>query len=113
MPQVLNELAPGLPELMGGSADLTPSNLTNLKCSGDYQVRRPCAFLRSSSHSPCAKCMDCVVESGSNHLGLWPQAAGSPLGSPAGRYIRFGVREHAMAAICNGMAAHGGLVTKD
>lgn len=26
------------------------------------------------------------------------------------RYIRFGVREHGMAAICNGMAAHGGFI---
>jgi transketolase len=65
----LNDLAPGLPELMGGSADLTPSNLTLLKCSGDFQK-----------------------------------------GTPAGRYIRFGVREHGMAAICNGIAAHGGLI---
>jgi len=30
--------------------------------------------------------------------------------TPGGRYIRFGVREHAMAAICNGMAAYGGLL---
>ncbi len=29
--------------------------------------------------------------------------------TPAGRYIRFGVREHAMAAICNGLFAHGGV----
>ena len=34
---MLNALAPVLPEIMGGSADLTPSNLTNLKCSGDFQ----------------------------------------------------------------------------
>ena len=30
--------------------------------------------------------------------------------TPNGRYIRFGVREHAMAAICNGMYAYGGIV---
>jgi transketolase len=65
---VLNGVAGGLPELMGGSADLTPSNLTNLTCSGDFQAD-----------------------------------------TPAGRYIRFGVREHGMAAICNGMFAHGGV----
>jgi transketolase len=29
--------------------------------------------------------------------------------TPAGRYLRFGVREHAMAAICNGIFAHGGI----
>lgn len=66
--QVLNAIATQLPELMGGSADLTPSNLTNLKCSSDYQAN-----------------------------------------TPNGRYIRFGVREHGMAAICNGMFAHGGV----
>ena len=65
---VLNGIAGSVPEIVGGSADLTPSNLTNLTCSGDFQ------------HS-----------------------------TPAGRYIRFGVREHGMAAICNGMFAHGGV----
>lgn len=66
--EVLNTLAANLPEIFGGSADLTPSNLTSLKCSGDFQRD-----------------------------------------SPAGRYVRFGVREHAMAAICNGLYAHGGM----
>lgn len=66
--EVLNALALTIPELMGGSADLTPSNLTFLKCSGDFQHK-----------------------------------------TPAGRYIRFGVREHGMAAICNGLFAHGGI----
>ena len=51
---------------MGGSADLTPSNLTALACSGDFQKA-----------------------------------------TPTGRYVRFGVREHAMAGICNGMFAYG------
>jgi transketolase len=32
------------------------------------------------------------------------------LGNPGGRYFRFGVREHGMAAICNGLAAYGGLI---
>ena len=62
----LNALAGDLPELMGGSADLTPSNLTTLKCSGDFQKA-----------------------------------------TPGGRYLRFGVREHGMAAICNGLYAYG------
>ena len=64
----LNALAPHLPEMMGGSADLTPSNGTALKCSGDYQKD-----------------------------------------SRDGRYMRFGIREHAMAAVCNGMFAYGGM----
>lgn len=65
--QVLNACAEQLHELFGGSADLTPSNLTALTCSGDFQKA-----------------------------------------TRAGRYIRFGVREHAMAAVCNGIFAHGG-----
>lgn len=61
----LNAIAPNLPELIGGSADLTHSNLTELKCSGDFQK-----------------------------------------GQYQNRNIRFGVREHGMAAICNGIALH-------
>jgi len=64
----LNAVAPFLPELVGGSADLTPSCLTSLACSVDYQK-----------------------------------------GSPEGRHLRFGVREHGMAAICNGLFAYGGM----
>jgi transketolase len=62
----LNKLAPVLPELLGGSADLTHSNLTELKLSGDFQKD-----------------------------------------AYQNRNIHFGVREHAMGAICNGMALHG------
>jgi transketolase len=62
----LNKLAPVLPELIGGSADLTHSNLTELKGFGDFQK-----------------------------------------GAFQNRNIHFGVREHAMGAICNGMALHG------
>lgn len=66
----LNALAPNLPELIGGSADLTHSNLTELHCSGDFQK-----------------------------------------GAYENRNVHFGVREHAMGAICNGMLLHGsGLV---
>ena len=62
----LNAIAGDLPELIGGSADLTPSNLTNLGCTTDFQKD-----------------------------------------TPEGRYLRFGVREHGMAAICNGLFAYG------
>lgn len=66
---VLNALAKEYAEIVGGSADLTPSNNTALKCSCDFTPEHP-----------------------------------------EGRYIRFGVREHAMAAICNGLAAYGGFL---
>ncbi|HIK19321.1 MAG TPA: transketolase [Leptolyngbyaceae cyanobacterium M33_DOE_097] len=62
----LNALAPVIPELIGGSADLTHSNLTYLKVSDSFQK-----------------------------------------GNYGGRNLRFGVREHGMGAICNGMALHG------
>lgn len=64
----LNAVAPHVPELMGGSADLTGSNCSNIKGAGDFQKD-----------------------------------------TPEGIMVRFGVREHAMAAICNGMFAYGGI----
>ena len=62
----LNALAKVLPEIIGGSADLTHSNLTELKGSGNFQK-----------------------------------------GEYENRNVHFGVREHGMGAICNGMALHG------
>jgi transketolase len=65
----LNALLPVIPEMVGGSADLTGSNNTKIR--------------------------------------------GMPVFSadePAGRYIHYGVREHAMAAAMNGMALHRGVV---
>jgi transketolase len=67
----LNKLATVLPELIGGSADLTHSNLTELKGKGDFQ--------KGQYQNP---------------------------------NIHFGVREHAMGAICNGIGLHGsGLIS--
>jgi transketolase len=81
---VLQSLAPVLPELIGGSADLNPSTYTWLKGFGDFQSPR------TSSEG----------EQG---------AVGGEWGY-GGRNIHFGVREHAMGAIANGMALHGGLI---
>ncbi|MFG6103228.1 transketolase [Leptothoe sp. EHU-05/26/07-4] len=61
----LNALAPAVPELVGGSADLAKSNNTLMKISGDFQK-----------------------------------------GAYENRNLRFGVREHGMGAICNGIALH-------
>jgi transketolase len=66
--KVLDALAPRLPTLIGGSADLTPSNNTRPKDAVDVKP-----------------------------------------GDFAGRYIRFGIREHAMGAMLTGMAVHGGV----
>jgi len=71
---VINKIYEAIPELVGGSADLTGSNLTRWKGAVDFQ----------------------------------PPSTG--LGSYAGRYIRFGVREHGMGAILNGMAAYGTII---
>ncbi len=65
----LNEFAPILPELAGGSADLTGSNLT----------------MHATSSAITGD-------------------------DASGNYIYFGVREFGMAAICNGMALHAGLI---
>ncbi len=66
--QVLNALAKVMPNLIGGSADLAPSNNTNLKDMGDFGKA-----------------------------------------NPKGRNFHFGIREHGMGAICNGIMYHGGL----
>jgi transketolase len=66
---VLNSIAPVLPTLIGGSADLCPSTNTLLKGYDDFQKE-----------------------------------------TPTGRNMRFGVREHAMGSILNGMALSGGLI---
>ena len=66
---VIDAIAEALPNLLGGSADLTHSNLTRAKTQ---QPVRP-DFLE-------------------------------------GRYIHYGVREHAMAAAMNGVALHGGFI---
>ena len=79
---VLQQLAPVLGELIGGTADLNPSTLAWLKGCGDFQ-------------DPARRAADIQGAVG----GEWCHA---------GRNIHFGVREHAMAAIANGMALHGG-----
>lgn len=81
---VLQRLAAAIPELVGGSADLNPSTLTWLKGHGDLQ---------SAAHHPDDR----------------QGAVGGEWGY-GGRNIHFGVREHAMGAIANGMALHGGIV---
>lgn len=82
--QALNALAGRVPSLIGGSADLNPSTNTALKNEGDFQ------------HPEVA--------------GAGSQGAVGGVWGYAGRNIHFGVREHAMGAIANGIAAHGGLL---
>ena len=82
--QVLNAIAAKVPGIIGGSADLNPSTNTALKGLGDFQ-------------SPTFKAEDMQGAVG----GGW---------SYAGRNTTYGVREHAMGSISNGLAAHGGLI---
>jgi transketolase len=82
--KVLNAIAPKLPTLIGGSADLNPSTFTVLQNLGDFE-------------SPERECRDSQGSAG----GGW---------SYGGRNLHFGVREHGMAAAINGMAAHGGVI---
>lgn len=65
---IINRLANLIPNLIGGSADLAPSNKTYMSEKGDFSAE-----------------------------------------DRSGRNLHFGVREHAMAAIANGIYAHGGL----
>ncbi|HAV10442.1 MAG TPA: transketolase [Dehalococcoidia bacterium] len=67
--QIINALSPKIRTLIGGSADLSPSNKTSVKGANDYSCTDYC-----------------------------------------GRNLHFGVREHAMGAISNGMALHGGAI---
>ena len=67
--KTINALAPKLPELLGGSADLAPSNNTKIDGSPDFQKA-----------------------------------------TPEGRNFHFGVREHNMGAVLNGMTLFGGLI---
>jgi transketolase len=81
---VLQALATRVPELVGGSADLNPSTLTWLKGQGDLQPPgQPPAGLQGAVG------------------GEWDYG---------GRNLHLGVREHAMGAIANGIALHGGLI---
>ncbi len=71
--KVLNQLAAKIPSLIGGSADLGPSNLSEMKDTADVKYGTFCPETRE------------------------------------GRNLHYGIREHAMAAIANGMQLHGGL----
>ena len=82
--KVMNAIAPKLPALVGGSADLDPSTHTELKGQGDF-------------NPPLLAGQD---SEGSDAAG-WGYA---------GRNLHFGVREHAMGGIVNGLAAHGGFI---
>jgi transketolase len=74
--EILTALAPVLPELWGGSADLAESNLTTM--AGEP------SFLPANRQTE-----------------MWP-------GNPYGRTLHFGIREHGMGAILNGIALSGG-----
>lgn len=66
--KVLDKLVPVIPQLIGGSGDLTGSNKTIVKGMGVFSDE-----------------------------------------NPSGRYVHYGIREHGMAAISNGLALHGGV----
>ncbi len=82
--QVLNALAARVPQIVGGSADLNPSTNTALKGLGDFQS----AALQVGDRQGAVG-------------GVWGYA---------GRNIPYGVREHAMGSLSNGLALHGGVI---
>ena len=79
----LESFTAGLPELLGGSADLTGSNLTNTKSTPSLRFDL------------------------NGEVVLTPNADGVGV---VGRHINYGVREFGMAAIMNGVALHGGYI---
>jgi len=82
--KVLNSIDRNLPSLIGGSADLDPSTHTALTAMGDFE-------------NPSGESGNLQGSSG----GGW---------SYGGRNLHFGVREHAMGSIANGLAVHGGVI---
>jgi transketolase len=82
--KVMNAFAAKVPAFTGGSADLDPSTKTALKGLGDFN---PAASRGEDLQGSDAAGWGC-----------------------AGRNLHFGVREHAMGAIVNGLAAHGAMV---
>ncbi|WHZ14378.1 MAG: Transketolase [Nitrospira sp.] len=82
--KIIKAISPNLPGLIGGSADLNPSTYTELHEAGNFE-------------HPATGVGDLQGSAG----GGW---------SYAGRNLQFGVREHAMGAILNGLATHGGII---
>ena len=83
----LEAFTAALPELLGGSADLTGSNLTNTKSTPSFRVDL------------------------AGDVVTYPGAEGQSTPDDAtGRHINYGVREFGMAAIMNGVALHGGFI---
>lgn len=82
--KVLNAIAARLPAVIGGSADLNPSTYTALPGMGDAE---------SPSFAPGDR-----------------QGSAGGEWSYSGRNLHFGVREHAMGSVCNGLAVHGGTI---
>ncbi len=82
--KVMNAIASKLPTFIGGSADLDPSTHTALAGKGDFE-------------SP----QETITDPQGSVGGGWKYS---------GDNLHFGIREHAMGAILNGMAAHGGTI---
>ena len=79
----LEAFTAALPEMLGGSADLTGSNLTNTQSTPNLRFDTTGAVVKTAN------------------------ACGALVG---GRHINYGVREFGMAAIMNGIALHGGFI---
>jgi transketolase len=82
----LEAFTAALPEMLGGSADLTGSNLTNTKSTPAFRVDLAGDVVKTADGSATEEA------------------------SKIGRHINYGVREFGMAAIMNGVALHGGYI---
>jgi transketolase len=82
--KIMNAIASKLPTFIGGSADLDPSTFTALTGRGDFESPR-----------------ETIKDQQGSEGGGWRYS---------GSNLHFGVREHAMGAVLNGLAAHGGMI---
>ena len=102
----LEAFTAGLPEMLGGSADLTGSNLTNTKSTPalrfDAVTGEVVLGVPSENASQGAE-DESKGQTGSTAAGTTPPHI-------IGRHINYGVREFGMAAIMNGVALHGGFI---
>ncbi|TRO77751.1 hypothetical protein FKB34_17035, partial [Glycocaulis profundi] len=117
---MLNALAPVLPGLVGGSADLASSNMTLMKMFGDFQKATPeerNIRFGVREHGMGATMLNALApvlpglvggsaDLASSNMTLMKMFGDFQKATPEERNIRFGVREHGMGAICNGIALY-------
>ncbi|SCX70951.1 transketolase [Variovorax sp. EL159] len=99
----LEAFTAALPEMLGGSADLTGSNLTNTKSTPAlrFDPKTGAVVMNLPAAEPTKQAAEGEAK---------PEAPAEAPHGTIGRHINYGVREFGMAAIMNGVALHGGYI---